>query len=372
MTVLSGEAVASAQEFNETEIRFHIIDPIMRKLGYPQPETTYIFLEEKLEYPYVHIGRRSKKDMPLGFPDYRAGVKGARGSFIVEAKAGSVLISEREIEQAHSYAAHAQVGANYFVLCNGAHFVVFATLSGPMAEPILSLSLQEINEKFFQIENILSPSRLEKNCLLSHDLKLGLAPGFGSSVRVRSGRYMLNEYSINFYMQGVDVTPHLRASVPEVLEMERQLELLKTTFEMRVTDGRIEREDDGRIVARMQFAGVTTHSHQALSLLGIDKATFVTQDRTLSINPENQTICESRNDFKLSKGTMMPQLFGGAVPIDGDLHGDMFIKASMYLSKMRILGEYVSLSNHRTLIPSLPPLETHARFSGKYELELEG
>jgi len=105
MTVISDAATTAAPHYNETEIRFHVIDPVIRMLGYPDVENTYLNLEEKLEYPYVHIGRRSKRDVPLGYPDYRAGVKGARGSFVVEAKAGSVPIGKKEVEQAHSYAA---------------------------------------------------------------------------------------------------------------------------------------------------------------------------------------------------------------------------------------------------------------------------
>ena len=127
------------------EIRFHVIDPVIRMLGYPDVENTYLNLEEKLEYPYVHIGRRSKRDVPLGYPDYRAGVKGARGSFVVEAKAGSVPIGKKEVEQAHSYAAHSQVGANYFVLGNGSEILVYETLSGPDAAPIVGLPLEALN-----------------------------------------------------------------------------------------------------------------------------------------------------------------------------------------------------------------------------------
>ena len=136
MQIIADDIVEVASNYNETEVRFHIIDPILRRLGYPGDDSVYLNLEEKLEYPYVHIGRRSKKDLPLGFPDYRAGLKGARGSFVVEAKAGNVQIGPQHVEQAHSYAAHAQVGANYFVLCNGKVFSVYQTLSGPDFAPI--------------------------------------------------------------------------------------------------------------------------------------------------------------------------------------------------------------------------------------------
>jgi hypothetical protein len=98
--IITNEILNAVNNYKEAEVRFHIIDPIIRLLGYPGEDNVYLNLEETLEYPYVHIGRRSKKDLPLGFPDYRAGLKGARGSFIIEAKAGNVPITSREIEQA--------------------------------------------------------------------------------------------------------------------------------------------------------------------------------------------------------------------------------------------------------------------------------
>lgn len=160
MRVITDAAIAAAPTYNETEIRFHIVDPIIRLLGYPGADDVYLILEEKLEYPYQHIGRRSKKDLPLGRSDYRAGVKGARGSFVIEAKAGGVVIANKEVEQAHSYAAHAQVGANYFVLCNGSVLTVYETLSGPQASPVVELPLAEVNTRFHELENILEPSNL--------------------------------------------------------------------------------------------------------------------------------------------------------------------------------------------------------------------
>lgn len=179
MQVITDAAMAAAPHYNEAEVRFHVLDPVMRILGYHDAVDAYLILEEKLEYPYLHIGRRSKKDLPLGFADYRAGIKGARGSFVVEAKAGKIPITAKEVEQAHSYAAHAQVGASYFVLCNGSVLNVYETLSGPHTDPIVELPLSDLNARFHELENILSPSSLERNCRVAYDKKLKLAEDWG-------------------------------------------------------------------------------------------------------------------------------------------------------------------------------------------------
>lgn len=52
MQVISDAALKAAPSYNEAEIRFHIIDPIVRLLGYPGADNVYLNLEEKLEYPY--------------------------------------------------------------------------------------------------------------------------------------------------------------------------------------------------------------------------------------------------------------------------------------------------------------------------------
>jgi len=44
MQVISGNTVQAAPGYNETEIRFHIVDPIIRKFGYPDHDNVYLNL----------------------------------------------------------------------------------------------------------------------------------------------------------------------------------------------------------------------------------------------------------------------------------------------------------------------------------------
>ncbi|MEZ5911879.1 MAG: type I restriction enzyme HsdR N-terminal domain-containing protein [Paracoccaceae bacterium] len=371
MLVISDSAAAAAPHYNETEIRFHVIDPVIRMLGYPNTENTYLNLEEKLEYPYLHIGRRSKRDVPLGYPDYRAGVKGARGSFVVEAKAGNVPITAKEVEQAHSYAAHAQVGANYFMLGNGSELVVYETLSGPDATPIVRLPLDSLNARFFELENVLSPTNLARNCRVEYDRKLRLADCLGSYARVRSGRYLHSEYDLRFVVNGQDCTPMVRQSVPQFAEVEAQLELVKSSFEMRVSDGFVERGDDGKIVAHFEFSGITVHNHAAMAIMGIDKATFATADEFLSTDPKSPTIFESLTDFMVYRGTSLPQLFGEAIEMEGDILGSMFVRVAMHYSESVICGEYIAFTDQDVSIPGQIPFRLELDMAGTFELQID-
>lgn len=372
MQIISKKTLEAVQTYNETALRFHIVDPILRLLGYPDSDSDNVYLEfeEKLEYPYYQIGHRSKRDVPLGFPDYRAGLKGARGSFVIEAKAGSAPIQKREIEQAHSYAAHAQVGANYFLLCNGSMIVVYETLSGSSADPIAKIPLIELNERFHELENILSPVNLEKNCKIKHDTKLKLAHGLTSSVKIRSGSYSMLDYEYRIIMNGQDCTALIRQSVPQIAILDQQLELLKTSFDLRVSNGIAERGVDGRIHAHVEFSGATTHNHQAMAIIGISEINFVTADEFISTNVDSPSIFESLKDFRVSRGTLIPQMFGGASEMTGDLSGEMFIKAAMFYTDGKIKGQYISLSKQEILIPNAAPLKLEMDFSGSFELEL--
>ena len=371
MVDISDVAIRNASSYNETEVRFHIIDPILRSLGYGNGDDVYLYLEEQLEYPYLHIGRRSKRDQPIGIADYRAGVKGARGSFVVEAKAGSVSISERDIEQAHSYAAHAQVGANYFVICNGIELLIFETLSGSAASPIVDIKVSEISNRFHEVQNILAPRNLIKYCTITYDRGLPMADGLGSSARIRTGRYKLSEYDLKILVGGRDCTEFIRQSVPKVAEMEQHLELLKTSFELRISDGSVTRGSDGKIIAHVKFDGATISNEEAMMLLGIREVTFVTNDKFISTDSGNPTIFETRKDIALARGASMPTMFGEVLQTPSDLKGGMFIKAAMYLRENHICGEYKSLSNQEMAGPGGIQIVCESEMVGTFELKLD-
>ena len=371
MQIISDRALNAALNYNETEIRFHIIDPIIRLLGYPGEENVYLNLEEKLEYPFFHIGHRSKKDVPLGFPDYRAGLKGDRGSFIIEAKSGNIPITSREVEQAHSYAAHAQVGANYFVLCNGSIISVFETLSGPNAPALVEIPISEVNQRFYELENILSPTNLAKNCKIKHDKNLKISEGLGSYVRVLSGRYLLSDLEYCIFINGQDCTNLIRQSVPQIAMMDQQFELLKTSFELRVSGGRVERGVDGRINAHLEFDGATIQNHQAMEIMGITSAEFSTSDKFISNNSKIYTRFESTNNFAVPSGTMIPGFFGGLSEIRSDIDGDIFIIADMFYGKGFIDGRYIALSDQIFDTNDKQTIHFEMRMSGTFRLILD-
>lgn len=312
-------------------------------LGYPGGDDVFLKLEQMLEYPY-HIGHRSKKDLPSGRTDYRAGLKGRRGSFIVEAKAGNAIISQSDVEQAHSYAAHAKVGANYFVLCDGSKIVVYETLSGSECSPLVELPIREIDGKFHELENLLSPTYLARHCQVKYDLHLKLCDGLGSSVNIQSGEYGMDYWAYRVLVNGADCTTQLKSKAPQFTDLDKQLEMMASVFVLNVSDGFTARDADGKMYAQVSFSGVTKNSMAAMKLLGIEKMTFSSDEKFLSTDKSKPTVFESTADFSLVRGTMIPQLFGGAIPVDANVDGDVFVSALIHKDGDQLNGEYVALA----------------------------
>lgn len=371
MKIINQQVLDALPSYKEAEVRFHVIDPIVRKLGYADGDDVYLKLAEKLDYPYFHIGHKSKKkDLPLGFPDYRAGLKGARGSFIVEAKAGNIVISKEDIEQAHSYAAHAQVGANYFVLCDGTKCLVYATLSGPNCSPLAEIPICEIDDRFHEFENLLSPISLAKNCRVKYDTKLKLCDGLASSVEIRSGEYGMDHWAYRVFVNGAECTDILRSSVPQFAELDKQLVMLEREFELKVADGVAKRDSDGRISASVNFPGVTRNNLAGMKLLGIDQMTFSTNEKFISCDPDSPTLFESTADFSLAKGTLVAPLFGLPVQTDADLVGDVFVSSQIHMSGDSMSGDYVALADYRISLPGMGEMTIELDICGRFSLRL--
>ncbi|GMB82869.1 hypothetical protein NN6n1_36520 [Shinella zoogloeoides] len=365
--ILSEHVIQSAPTYNEAEVRFHIIDPIVRALGYPG-EGSYLKLEEKLNYPYFFIGRKNKKkDLPLGFPDYRAGVLGGRGCFIIEAKAAGVGISNEEVEQGHSYAAHAEVKASYFILCNGTELRVYETFSGPASSPILALHVGEINERFYQIENILSPVKLERHCRKIYDLDLSLGCGLPSSVKIRDGIYGMELWDYRIFINEQDMTAQVK---PNFTALDQQLSLLQENFELRVGDGRVHRDADGRISASMSFVGATKNNDAAMKLIGVDRLTFSTSEKFISDKADEPTVWESTADFGVPKGTPLPPLFGDAVPTDLQVDLELYVRTRIFISGDEVLGDYLALAKYHVDFPGLGRCRFELDVAGPARLRL--
>ena len=364
----SAQILEAGRELNEAEVRFHFIDPILRKLGYDNSKGNYLFLEEKLPYPYFHIGRRSKKDVPLGFPDYRCGIDGRRGSFIIEAKKSSHVISDLDREQGHSYAAHAHVGANYFVLCNGWVFQIYATLSGPTKSPICEISFDKITARFHEIEAILGPTMLQKNSLVEYDSQLPLAKGYASSFDISNGSYELSDF-VHTFTTSNSLIQNLVDSNPAVLKQIADARSQILSFIFTVEAGKCYRGEDGRLIADISFGPLTKNNRDTLKLLNADRMIFYSNDEQFSTDALQPTVLEAENKAFLTKGTALAPLIGEAVPADQDIEINYFVTVSAHLAGESLIGEFGCFADYRMTLPQIGPLTLEADFYGNFKLK---
>jgi Type I restriction enzyme R protein N terminus (HSDR_N) len=354
---------------NEAEVRFHVVDPLLRKLGYGSVAGTYMYLEQKLEYPYFHIGRRSRKDMPLGFPDYRCGLDGRRGSFVVEAKKTDHVIGDLDREQAHSYAAHAQISANYFVLCNGHVFEVYETLSGDFKVPILSIEFEHLDERYHDIENILGPRQLEKHCHVVYQRGLKLSESIGPSVRVTGGRYELDEFVLDVHGETPEQTQMLRA-LPQIQAVEHLREQL-LAFIYTIDSGVVTRNDEGRIFAKLKFGGVTKNNREAMRIMNIENLEFYALSKFISDDPQRPTVFEAERKVTVGKGAQLFPLFGNPQLSELDMHLDFFVVSKLFEVDGTIVGRYGAFSIYTIQVAGVGLVKFTADFFGKCDITFQ-
>lgn len=266
------------QELNETDIREEVIAPLVRTLGYRSGTIHNVIREQSLRYPRAFLGRKDAQRDPMlrGKADY---ILEARGKvrWVMEAKAPDVEIDIDAIEQAWSYASHAEIRAVYFVLSNGRTLQIFQTNQGPNSGPIFSTTYEELDEKLTNIKNILSPEAIIRDHPeITPDLGKPLGPGLRSFVRITNG---LIKYENNTL--GLRVLSELQTGIAE---------------------GAIERDEDGRMVAYIRTTGPSRSLQELNERLGLSTFEMVSSDSIVSTDPDKPTTFIYRNTVILPAG----------------------------------------------------------------------
>jgi hypothetical protein len=111
---------------NETDVREIIVRPLIERLGYRHGTDANIRTEQTLRYARSFLGRKNpKKDPPLvGRADYICDVI-SFGRWIVEVKSPGQDLTQDDVEQAHTYAAHPEIAATFFLVTNGRVFRLY-------------------------------------------------------------------------------------------------------------------------------------------------------------------------------------------------------------------------------------------------------
>lgn len=144
------KAIESNNDFKEDSVREVLILPILKSLNYKESD---IVRSKQLEHPFIKIGSNKKIPIKL-IPDYLLKVND-NYAWVLDAKSPKQnLLSQDNIEQVYSYAAHPEIRSTYFALCNGLEFVIFRREN--TNKPILYFKLEDIEYNWEKLNSILS------------------------------------------------------------------------------------------------------------------------------------------------------------------------------------------------------------------------
>jgi len=149
------QTVTQDPDFKEDSVREVIILPILKHLGYEQPN---IIRSKSLQHPFLKVGSNKKIPIKL-IPDYLLKIEN-NYAWVLDAKAPTQKITNNEnVEQVYSYAIHPEIRSNYFALCNGIEFSLFRTANPNV--PVLFFELSDIENHWTKLAMYLSPNAFQ-------------------------------------------------------------------------------------------------------------------------------------------------------------------------------------------------------------------
>jgi len=258
------------ESMNETDVREVIVRPLLHRLGYEHGTNATIRTEVPLRYDKAFLGRKKpSKDPPLrGKPDYVCDAI-PYGRWVVEVKAPNEALNEDAREQTHTYAAHPEIAAAFFMLTNGRRFELYRTST--LAEPILAWDFEQTEEKFLSLLNLVRPAAIEKLAnLVRPDPGKPLGVGLASTLRILGGRVTYEEHTsgVSFLSKAIS-----GLSLP-------------------ITGGFVRRADNGQIHAHVEVASAAAMM-PGLSTMGLDHYDFYSAAEYISSEPEEPSIFQN-------------------------------------------------------------------------------
>jgi len=284
-------ASINVEGMNETDVRETIVRPFIHALGYAYGTPNHIRTEYPLRYEKAFLGRKNpSKDPDLrGRADYICEVI-SHGRWVIEVKRPDQTLGRDDAEQAHTYAAHPEVAALFYLLTNGREFRLYRT-SRP-AEPVLVWGLAETVETFSVIRNIIGPAAIKKRAQIDTvDTKTPLAEGIKSRVRIVGGYLTYSEHHSS--------KPDVDAALARVAGMRASIigrEVIRTEW--------------GLLRAEVELVRANDIFDQLNRAAGFESFVFECADEFVSVDRERPSIFQSITGGQVHAGTVIGGLPG--------------------------------------------------------------
>ena len=294
---------------NETDVRETVVRPFLESLGYQHGTQAAIRSEVPLRYNKAFLGRKKPaKDPALGKADYVCEAVGY-GRWIVEVKSPSREIGRDDVEQAHTYAAHPEIAALYFLVTNGREFNLYMT--SRLKAPLLSWAYEEIEDLHSQICGVLEFEAIKKYASrVTPDVGRPLAKGLPSKLEVRGGEVIYGPHESDHPLLQNDV---LNDSVAPI------------------TEGWVARQEDGRIQAKLRVITAAGSTRKLNERLGLDRFEFVANAQELSQDHELPTIFKNIQVGEIQEGEIISVPQFGEIPMPFRISFEVFSEAFGFL-----------------------------------------
>ncbi|WP_158285931.1 MULTISPECIES: type I restriction enzyme HsdR N-terminal domain-containing protein [unclassified Caulobacter] len=349
------------EDMNETDVREVIVRPLLQRLGYAHGTEAAIRTEQTFRYGKAFLGRKSPKKDPelVGRADYILEVA-SFGRWVVEVKAPGEDITRDTVEQAHTYAAHPEVAALYFLVTNGRKFQLYRTSS--LDAPLMAWSFEDGEEIFLALSNLVSPDAIKRKVrLLVPDGGKPLGAGLPSSVQIIGGFVRYEDHVGNHPLLNMDGINGL---------------------ELPITSGRVSRAEDGRLHAALNMAKAAPMMGEVNALLKReDDYDFYCGDEYISTIRNRPSIFQNFFESHTPAGTPIAVMGLGKTPMPfgfrmsalteavGYVEDDVF-KGTMQIS-YEMIYEKIPPFIRQALEAQLGPIPAQPKIQGGGQFEVK-
>ncbi|HEY0086540.1 MAG TPA: hypothetical protein VGB65_11600, partial [Allosphingosinicella sp.] len=241
------------------------------------------------------LGRKNPKKDPalVGRADYILEVTSYR-RWVVEVKAPSEALTRDVVEQAHTYAAHPEVAALFFLITNGRTFFLYR--ASMLDTPMMSWAWEDNEEIFLALSNLVGPEAIRRKLkVFAVDPGKPLGPGVASMVQIIGGYVKYDNHASN----------HPLLPLEDI-----------NGLELPITGGEVRRSEDGRLHAQVKVAKSAPMLRELNELLeGDDGYDFYSGDEFISVHRDQPTILQNFIDSRVPAGTLMAVPGLGKIPL---------------------------------------------------------
>ncbi|MEP9373541.1 type I restriction endonuclease subunit R [Mesorhizobium sp. KR1-2] len=284
------------ETMNEDDVAGEIVRPFCRALGYTQgnPEAN-LRSQFSLQYDKAFLGHQDGKKDPVlrGRPDFICEVI-SYTRWVIEAKAPSVSLSIADSFQAHTYATHPEIAAEYYLLTNGREFQLFRV--GKPDEAVWSWRKEDVDELLPALKGFLGPEAMKKRANVIIDKGKPLASGFGSSMEIIGGHIV--------YINN-------KASFTDVSSTNG---LVNT-----ISGNRIFRTDDGLVSGEVSINSAFAEMDAIFEAFNFFPLRFHTSEEYLSTDRNTPTLMQNLITVRMMPGMEFPKTLlspGGVLPFE--------------------------------------------------------